>query len=132
MTFPAVTAGFSAVLALIYAALSVWVVFGWVGSDTLHGDGGNDTLQKRIRTHANFVEYVPLVLLVIGFYEASGGSRTLTTVLLVLLVVARLMHPVGMFAAKNTPPQFIFRGGGIITTLGILIVASISLLIRIA
>ncbi len=131
MTFPAITAGFSAVLALIYAALSLWVIFGRLGTDTLHGDGGQAGLQKRIRTHANFVEYVPLVLLVIGFYEASGGSRALTTFLLVLLVVARLMHPIGMFAAKNAPPQFIFRGGGIMTTLGILIVASFALLIRV-
>ena len=132
MTFPTTTAAFAAVFALIYVGLSSWVVMGRLGSDTLHGDGGDEGLQKRIRAHANFIEYVPLALIVLGFYEASGGSRTLVTVLLILLVVARLMHPVGMFAAKNAPPQFIFRGGGIVATLAILVVAAIALLVRVA
>ena len=51
-------------------------------------------------------------------------------VLLVLLVVARIMHPIGMFAAENTPRQFAFRGGGIIATLVIILIAAIALLIR--
>ena len=130
--FPSITAFFASILALIYVGLSLWVIGGRVGKSTLFGDGGDDAMMRRVRSHANFMEYVPLALVVIGFYEADGGSATLVRVLLVLLVVARIMHPIGMFAAENTPRQFAFRGGGIVTTLAIVAIAAIALLIRLA
>ena len=130
--FPAVTAFYAALLALIYVGLSGWVIAGRVGKSTLFGDGGDESMTRRVRSHANFIEYVPIALLVIAFLEADGGSPTLVRVLLVLLVVARIMHPVGMFAAENTPRQFAFRGGGIIATLIIVLVAAIALLLRLA
>ncbi|MBE7218699.1 MAG: MAPEG family protein [Caulobacteraceae bacterium] len=130
--FPSITAFFAALFALIYAGLSVWVIAGRVGKNTLFGDGGDDAMLRRVRSHANFIEYVPLALVVIGLYEADGGSPTLTRVFLVLLLVARIMHPIGMFAAENTPRQFAFRGGGIIATIAILVIAAIALLAHVA
>src|SRR3546814_2805078 len=38
------------------------------------GDGGNETMNRRIRGHANFVEYVPLCLLLIAILELSHFS----------------------------------------------------------
>ena len=128
--FPAVTAFYAALLALIYVGLSGWVIAGRVGKSTLFGDGGDDSMLRRVRSHANFIEYVPIALVVLARYEADGGSETLVRVLLVLLVVARIMHPIGMFAAENTPRQFAFRGGGIIATLVIILIAAIALLLR--
>ena len=130
--FPSITAFFAALFALIYAGLSFWVIAGRVSKDTLFGDGGDDAMLRRVRSHANFIEYVPLALVVIGLSEADGGSPTLTRVLLVLLLVARIMHPIGMFAAENTPRQFAFRGGGIIATIAILVIAAIALLGHVA
>lgn len=130
MTFPSITAFYAAILALIFVALSGWVVAGRVGNETLFGDGGLDTMTRRIRAHGNFSEYVPFALLLIAFLEADGGSHTLVRVLLVVLVVARLMHPIGMLAKANPPPQFIFRGGGIVSTLVIIAVAAVALLLR--
>lgn len=130
MFFPATTALFAAIFALVYVALSAWVIGGRLTSDVLHGDGGDEALQKRIRAHGNFAEYVPLTLVVIGLLEAAGGRHWLVLTLLIVLLVARLAHPVGMFTAKNSPLQFAFRGGGIISTLTVMAVAAIALLIR--
>lgn len=52
MTYPAVTAFYAAVFALLYVGLSSWVVAGRLSADVLHGDGGNQTLEKRIRAQA--------------------------------------------------------------------------------
>ena len=41
------------------------------------GDGGNTDLTCRIRTHANFVEYVPLLLIIMGLLEFQFRSRRL-------------------------------------------------------
>lgn len=128
MAFPALTATYAAILALIYIALSLWVVAGRVSNGALHGDGGKAAFAKRIRSHANFMEYVPLALLLIALLEGGGGSSTLVHILLLVLVVARLLHPIGMFAPVNSPRQFACRGGGVVATLSVIGVAAIALL----
>lgn len=129
MTYPALTAFYGALLCLIYLALGAWVIVGRVRSDTLNGDDDGGALTKRIRSHGNFVEYVPFTLGLIALLEAGGASSTLVRSLLVILVVARIAHPIGMFASKN-PRQFACRGGGTIATYGVALVAAIALLVR--
>ena len=130
MTFPTLTAFYGALLGLIYAGLTGWVIGGRLSGNVLFGDGGQDALQRRIRSHGNFQEYVPLTLLLIGLYEAGGGAPGWVRALLIVLVVARLLHPVGMLAPANSPRQFACRGGGILATLAVLTVAAILLLLR--
>ena len=130
MTFPATTAFFAGLFALIFLGLSGWVMAGRLQTDTLHGDGGNAMMIKRMRSQANFAEYVPFGLLLIGIYEAGGGSHGVVEALLIILVIARLLHPVGMLAPKNSPQQFACRGGGILATFGVILAAAILLLIR--
>lgn len=130
MTFPTVTAFYAAILALIYAGLSGWVIGGRLGGRVLFGDGGRDGLQRRIRSHGNFQEYVPLILLLIGLYEAGGGAPGWVRGLLIVLVIARILHPIGMLAPTNSPRQFACRAGGIIATLAVMVIAAILLLLR--
>lgn len=130
MIYPATTALFAAIFALVYVGLAGWVVAGRLGTETLHGDVGHPDLLKRIRSHGNFAEYVPFALILIGLLEASGSSHGLVTTLLVILLVARLLHPVGMLAPTNSPQQFACRGGGTISTFLVLIVAAVTLLIH--
>ena len=130
MFFPAITAFYAAFLALIYVGLSMWVIVGRVDKSALSGDGGDSALARRIRVHANFMEYVPLAILVIGFFEGAGGSHGLVRGLMIALIVVRLMHPIGMFAKPNTPRQFLFRGLGIVGTLAIIAIAAIGLIVR--
>jgi len=131
MAFPALTAFYGAILGLIYAGLSGWVVAGRFGANVLHGDGGNEMLNRRIRAHGNFAEFVPMILVLCALLEASGASHVTIRALLILLVVARLMHPVGMLARKNSPQQFLFRAPGTVLTFGVLIAVSILLLSRV-
>ena len=131
MTFPAITSFYAALLAIIFILMSGWIVAGRMQTDTLQGDGGHGDLVRRIRSQGNFAEYVPYALLLIALLEASGASHTLIQVLCVVLLVARLLHPIGMFAPKNSPRQFICRGGGILSTFVVVLVAAVALLIRV-
>ena len=128
--FPDITAFYAAILALILVGLSGWVVAGRGTKNTMLGDGGDSSLTRRIRAHANFIEYVPLALVIIALLEESGASRGLVRVLLIVLIVARILHPFGMFAADKTPQQFACRGGGIGGTLLVILVAALDLLFR--
>lgn len=131
MIFPAHTALAAGLLALLYAGLSLWVMSGRVSDSVLIG-GGDAHLQRRIRAHGNFAEYVPLILLLIALLEAGGAHHRPVDILLMGLVVARVLHPIGLFAPPNSPRQFACRGGGIITTLIVMIAAALMLLIRVA
>ena len=60
------------------------------------GDGGNARLIAAMRAHANYVEYTPFVLVLLGFIEVAVGSPWwLWTVALVYLV-GRVAHALGM------------------------------------
>jgi uncharacterized membrane protein YecN with MAPEG domain len=130
MVFPRLTAIYAAVLALIFFALSIWVVIGRARFNAVHGDGGQTALQRRIRAHANFAEYVPMILALVGLLEAGGADRFTVHVLLLVLVVARIMHPIGMVAREGTVQQFAFRAPGAMATWVVMVVAAVLLLVR--
>ncbi len=130
MTFPALTAFYAALLALLFVALSVWVVVGRVRGNVLHGDGGQDGLNRRIRAHGNFAEFVPFALLLCALLEARGAGPGLMHTLLAPLLLARLAHPFGMTAAENTPRQYLCRGLPVLATLLVMGVAAVALLLR--
>ena len=129
MIYPATTAVFAGLLALELVGLSAWIIMGRLQKDALFGDAGDEGFSKRLRIQANFIEYVPFALLLIALLEARGGAHGLVVFLLVFLLVARLIHPLGMLAPKNSPQQFGCRGGGIVATLVVLIVAAIALIV---
>ncbi len=131
MVFPATTAIYAAVLALIYVGLSFWVGAGRGKFGVVHGDGGNAELNRRIRAHANFAEYVPLVLLLAAMLEAGGSQPVTIHWLLGPLTVARLMHPVGMVAREGSAQQYGFRAPGALVTWVVLVAAAVLLLMRV-
>jgi uncharacterized membrane protein YecN with MAPEG domain len=95
----------------------------------IHGDGGNNRLNRRIRAHANFAEYVPFALLLIAFLEASGARHFTLHCLLVPLLVARVIHPIGMVAPENSAQQYAFRAPGAVITFVVVVAASVLLLV---
>lgn len=86
-----ITPLYAGLLALWFVALSVRVVQRR-GHGVSLGDGGDTLLLRRIRGHANFAEYVPLILLMMGFLEFSHYSGWLLHAFGIVLVVARLLH----------------------------------------
>jgi uncharacterized membrane protein YecN with MAPEG domain len=60
------------------------------------GDNGDVEIARVIRAQANFAEYVPLALLMMGFLEASRYSIYLLHALGIVLVIARLLHGIAL------------------------------------
>lgn len=61
------------------------------------GDGGNSELLLGMRRHANFVEYVPLALILMALLEMSGGVQEQSMhVLGGSLLLFRICHAVGL------------------------------------
>jgi uncharacterized membrane protein YecN with MAPEG domain len=76
------------------------------------GDGGNPAVAARMRAHANFVEYMPLFLILLGLVEAARGSSPWLWAAAILFTLGRLAHPFGM----DRPAPNALRLGGMIVT----------------
>lgn len=63
------------------------------------GDGGDARLMARMRAQANFVEYAPFVLVLLGLIELAVGTQWWLAAIAGLFVVARVLHPLGMDGA---------------------------------
>jgi uncharacterized protein len=132
MHLPSITAGYLAVLALLFAALSVQVVRLRLKTRTAFSDGGSIELRSAIRAHAHFAEYVPIIALMVAMLEMAGASALRVHLLMAALLLARLLHPLGMYAAPNTRQFRIGRIGGMTITTGLLIVCALMILSRLA
>ncbi|HKN57417.1 MAG TPA: MAPEG family protein, partial [Gemmatimonadaceae bacterium] len=86
-----VTPLYAGLLALWFLVLS-WRVIQRRGKGNWLGDGGDQALLRVIRGHANFAEYVPLALLMMGFLEVSRFSIYALHALGIVLLIARLLH----------------------------------------
>jgi uncharacterized protein len=62
----------------------------------LMGDGGNEGVIAAMRTHANFVEYTPFILILIGLIEMATGPSTWLWMVSGVYLLGRLAHALGM------------------------------------
>ena len=97
MSIP-ITLMYASVFALFALALSFRAgsFRGKAGVSVLFGDPANMELAERVRVHQNFLEYVPMILIVMAAIEASGGSPMFLYVVGDLLFIARIAHAIGL------------------------------------
>lgn len=117
-----ITTLYAAILALFGIALSfpVGSLRGKLGVSI--GDGGHTELLLAMRRHANFVEYVPMAVIVIALLEAAGAPSAAIHALGASLVVCRVAHAFGLKADDmSTAGRFIGAAGTALVT----VVASI-------
>ena len=118
-----VTLLYGGLLAVLFVLLSARVILGRTGPGKPSlGDGGNPAMLRRIRGHANFAEYVPLTLLLIGFLELSGAAVWQLHVLGCTLFVGRVLHGYALSFSANSP---FGRSVGIALTLLTVMAASV-------
>ena len=68
------------------------------------GDGGDHDMQRRVRTHANSVEYLPLALLLLGGMELNGYPNAVIHGFGATLLVSRLLHAWGLSRLSGASP----------------------------
>ncbi len=59
-------------------------------------DGGVPDLQRAIRIHANFIEYVPLCLILLAFAELNGAASLYLHILGSILLLGRILHALSL------------------------------------
>jgi len=130
MQLPSITSGYLAVLALFYAALCLRVVRLRRTNKTAFGDGGDAALRSAIRAQAHFAEYVPITALMVAMLEMSGTGALQVHLLMATLLVARLLHPFGMYVMPPAPRFLIGRVGGMVLTVLVMMACAVLTLLR--
>ena len=117
-----ITALYAGLLVPIFIILSARVIRARRGAKVSVGDGGDASLMRRMRVQANFAEYVPLALVLIGLVESMKVDWRLVHALGIALLIARIAHAAGMSPAKDI---FALRVLGVVLTFAVLIAAAV-------
>ena len=120
-----VTPLYAGLLVVLFVLLSSRVIASRLSGKVAFGDGGDRDLLRRIRGHANFVEYVPLALLMMAVLELSRYSIYVLHALGILLLIARVLHGYAFSFAAHS--GFGRRVGAALTLLVLVIEAVLCL-----
>ncbi len=120
-----VTAFFAGLLALVYLALAAVVIRGRYTHKVALGDGGHADMNRRIRAHANFAEYVPLALLLMLVNKLQASPAQWLQLLGAALVLGRLLHAYSLTIHEVRRQGIIFRQVGMVTTLTVILVLAL-------
>ena len=125
---PTITSHYAALLALLLFALSVRVIQARVAGRVVIGLGDDDRrLLRASRAHGNFVEYVPMVVVLMLLLELGGAPGWLLHLLGSMILAGRLAHGLGI---SREPDNLRLRQLGMALTFTPLIMGAVALLLR--
>lgn len=86
------------------------------------GDGGDRELLRRMRVHANFIETVPMALILLALAESLKGPVLILHAIGLALLIGRLVHA---YALAQEPHIMQLRVAGMVATLTAIIAAAL-------
>jgi uncharacterized membrane protein YecN with MAPEG domain len=123
---PSIVPAYAALLSFLFIYLSVRVMRARQDAGVAIGSGGNAALERRIRVHANFTEYVPLALILLVLVEVRGNAAWYLHLLCLALLAGRAAHAWGV---SQEPDDMRARGAGVVLTIAVLVTAALTLLV---
>ena len=113
-----ITPVYAALATLLFVYLSFRVI-GMRKSEKISlGDGANKEMGKRIRIHANFAEYTPLIILLMLLAELQNAPAWTLHLIGLALLVGRILHA---YAISQSPQNFNLRTAGMVLTFAALV-----------
>ena len=94
-----ITTIFAGLLALMLVGVSIRVTVLRARKQIEFFDGGDKELGRAIRVQGNFIEYVPMALILLGLIEWMGSKPWIVYALGIALVLARVIHAWGLYSS---------------------------------
>ncbi len=113
---------YAGLLAILYCALAVRTIRLRRIHKVALGYGSSPQLEKALRAHGNFSEYVPLTLILLTFLELQQTSGWLLHTGCIFLVLGRVSHAYGVSQLNE---DFRFRVAGMAQTLTVVVFAAV-------
>lgn len=120
---PRITLIFASLHALLLLGIVVPIVRRRISQRVGIGTGGDKQLARAIRVHGNFIEYVPMALLMLLLLELSGLAATWLWTFGGVLLAARILHAYGLSRSAGTSPG---RGLGAALTFVVIAVMAVT------
>lgn len=118
---------YAGLLTLLYIALTFRTIGARRRAQQALGDGGDRLLQRAMRAHGNFMEYVPLGLILLFMLQQQGAASWLIHLLGSALFLGRVIHAVGI---SQQPEPLKLRVTGMLLTLLTLFSSALLLIIN--
>ena len=112
------------ILGLIYFVLCSSVVFIRFRTRTAIGHD-SDKLLRSYRIQSNFIEYVPILLILMGLLENANIDTIYMLTFSITLIIARIIHPIGLWRGNTV--NVYRRFGASLTILLLLVMSSMGL-----
>jgi uncharacterized protein len=119
-----ITGIYAALAALLVLILAVRVMMRRMSARIGIGDGGDHELNKRIRAHANAVEYLPLGLILLLLVELNQTVPAIVHAFGIVLLVGRVLHAAGLSRSSAAG-----AGRMLGITLSVVVIAAMALLL---
>ena len=117
---------FSAFFAVLFVLLSINVIKARRRHKVGIGTGRNKSVERAMRVHANFAEYVPFALLLIALLELNKANSLLLIGLCSVLLIGRLVHAYGVSMENE---RFAYRVSGMLMTFAVILIAGVANLV---
>ena len=117
---------FSSFFAVLFVLLSINVIKERRRHKVGIGTGRNRSVERAMRVHANFAEYVPFALLLIALLELNKANSLLLIGLCSVLLVGRLVHAFGVSMENE---RFAYRVSGMVMTFTVILIAAVANLV---
>lgn len=111
---PHIAALYAALLTLLFLALTFRALARRFASRIVLGTGGDRALERAVRVHANFAEYVPVFVAALIAAELCGAPAAALHAAGAAMLAGRLAHAAGMSREPDIVP---LRAAGMVLTL---------------
>ena len=118
-----VTSLYAAIFGLLLIPITYAVGLRRMKTRTSFLDGGDEVLLRRMRSHGNFVEYVPFALVLIGLAELNGAPTVYVHGMGALLLLSRVVH----YVVINFKPIVSIRVMSMLGTTAVFLLSSVYL-----
>ena len=122
MTLP-ITSLFAALFGILMLVLWINVTKTRARADISIGHGDDAALHEKVRRHGNFMEWVPITLILLALAEMQGLGAAWLYAEGLLALVGRLIHPFGLTAGNASHPLRIMGNSGNLLATLILVIA---------
>ena len=116
----------AALLAFLFIYLSFRVINIRKDRQIAIGSAGIPELERAMRVHANFAEFVPFALLLLALNAWRGLPEWILSIFCAALVLGRFAHAYGVSQVNE---NFRYRTMGMLATFGVLGLSAASLLV---